>query len=189
MYATAANGADARFIETAKVGFWFNTQNLAKPTHRAGDRAEAVYLDIKNPHRMGSLDALADEVEQARGGERFAEWLEDQGYDGLEVMDEEFGGTSYVALRPEQIKSATDNIGTFDRENPDIRFSREGDQAFVQELRNLDRTHLAILTACALACLRGRRAGHKETAGGSDKPPAAFSLIWCSKCCALQGLT
>ncbi len=61
---TEANGADARFLETAKVGFWFNTQNLAEPTRRAGDRAEAVYLDIKNPYRLGSLDALADEVEQ-----------------------------------------------------------------------------------------------------------------------------
>ena len=30
----------------------------------------------------------------------------------------------YLLDNPNQIKSATDNIGTFDRNNPDIRFSR-----------------------------------------------------------------
>jgi hypothetical protein len=36
----------------------------------------------------------------------------------------EGGGDSYVAFRPEQIKSATGNDGSFDPANPDIRFSR-----------------------------------------------------------------
>lgn len=39
------------------------------------------------------------------------------------VTDTEFGGTSYVVFDPEQIKSATDNVGTFDPSNPDIRYS------------------------------------------------------------------
>ena len=38
-------------------------------------------------------------------------------FDGIVVP------TETVAFRPEQIKSATDNIGTFDKNNPDIRFS------------------------------------------------------------------
>ena len=31
--------------------------------------------------------------------------------------------TFYAAFSPRQIKSATDNVGTFDRDNPDIRYS------------------------------------------------------------------
>ena len=51
-------------------------------------------------------------------------WLKAYGYDGI-VYDNKFegGGDSYIALYPGQIKSATGNIGTYDRENPDIRYS------------------------------------------------------------------
>lgn len=49
------------------------------------------------------------------------------GYDGIIVKNAQWGGdqTIYVAFHPNQIKSATDNIGTFDGKNPDIRYSRE----------------------------------------------------------------
>lgn len=33
----------------------------------------------------------------------------------------------YIAFEPEQIKSATDNVGTFDPQNPDIRYARRDD--------------------------------------------------------------
>ena len=39
---------------------------------------------------------------------------------------------AYIALHPAQIKSATDNIGTFDRKNPDIRYSRELDSEYME---------------------------------------------------------
>ncbi len=50
------------------------------------------------------------------------------GYDGIIVEDANWGGdqTIYVAFHPDQIKSATDNIGTFDKENSDIRFAARG---------------------------------------------------------------
>lgn len=50
------------------------------------------------------------------------------GYDGIIVEDANWGGdqTIYVAFHPEQIKSATDNIGTFDKKNSDIRFAARG---------------------------------------------------------------
>ena len=35
------------------------------------------------------------------------------------------GGTIWVAMRPTQIKSATENSGAFDPDNPDIRFARK----------------------------------------------------------------
>ncbi|MFR5795085.1 MAG: hypothetical protein ACLUI3_05640 [Christensenellales bacterium] len=33
------------------------------------------------------------------------------------------GGEEYIAFHPEQIKSATDNVGLFDPMNPDTRYS------------------------------------------------------------------
>ena len=44
------------------------------------------------------------------------------GYDGVEVIFKN-GEKHFVAWFPNQIKSATDNVGTFDPNNPDIRFS------------------------------------------------------------------
>lgn len=55
--------------------------------------------------------------------------LESNGYDGV-ILENDTGSfgrstDAYIALHPEQIKSATDNIGAFDESNPDIRYSRE----------------------------------------------------------------
>jgi len=51
---------------------------------------------------------------------------EDMGYDGVSMTDPSSTGRSesYVVYKPTQIKSATDNIGTFDGENPNIRFEQ-----------------------------------------------------------------
>lgn len=56
------------------------------------------------------------------------------GYDGIIVKNAQWGGdqTIYVAFHPNQIKSATDNIGTFDGKNPDIRYSRELDSEYME---------------------------------------------------------
>lgn len=52
------------------------------------------------------------------------------GYDGIIVKDATWGGdqTIYVAFNPNQIKSATDNVGTFDKANADIRYSSRNNQ-------------------------------------------------------------
>ncbi|MDY4838030.1 MAG: hypothetical protein SO160_00535, partial [Lachnospiraceae bacterium] len=43
----------------------------------------------------------------------------------------------YVVFDPTQIKSATDNIGTFDRENPDIRYSLKRDAALEKDFASI----------------------------------------------------
>jgi hypothetical protein len=51
--------------------------------------------------------------------------LESLGIDGLKYSNDfesESGAMSYVAFRPEQVKSAIGNIGTYDPANPDIRY-------------------------------------------------------------------
>ncbi len=54
------------------------------------------------------------------------ELIEEQGYDGVVYKNTHEGdGDSYIVFHPEQIKSATGNQGTFDKNNPDIRMSAE----------------------------------------------------------------
>lgn len=54
------------------------------------------------------------------------EFLKSKGYDGIQYLNSFEGdkeSVSWIAFNSTQIKSATDNIGTFDGTNPDIRFS------------------------------------------------------------------
>ena len=125
---TDGNATDANFAATSHIGFWFNEKDLSK--HKGlGTRAEKVYLNITEPFQVDSVEALAAQMEQFDGtptekGEAFTDWLRDEGYDGLVLHDEEFGGKSYVALEPEQIKRTDNQNPTND---PDIRFSQELD--------------------------------------------------------------
>lgn len=126
---------------TAYLGFWFNSQESAEGLNNFA-RREAVYLKVENPYRVMSLDSLANSIlsesdltedaideigeyaAEREMGENFRDWLELNGYDGVILHDEEFGGTSVVALYPEQIKRVNNLNPTND---PDIRFSlREG---------------------------------------------------------------
>lgn len=63
--------------------------------------------------------------------------LEKNGYDGVFLTEDagSFGRKTdaYIALRPEQVKSATDNVGTFDASNPDIRYSSRNLEAQNQQ--------------------------------------------------------
>ena len=58
-------------------------------------------------------------------------WLRSQGYDGIIKQRNRYTENGYVpevvevvAFKPEQVKSATGNKGTFDPSNPDIRYQR-----------------------------------------------------------------
>lgn len=53
------------------------------------------------------------------------------GYDGTKYENKaEKGGTSYSFIAPNQIKSATDNVGTFSRTNDDIRYRKVPNSSF-----------------------------------------------------------
>ena len=110
------------------------------------------YLSIKKPLRVSHMasyapDHLADQMadmgildddsyagiqsetgyDSVETGSRLVQILKDSGYDGLVYENEKEGtGDSYVPFDPTQIKSATENIGTYDPENADIRYQREG---------------------------------------------------------------
>jgi len=87
-------------------------------------RFAAVYnkevSDVNMPGYVPSIERLG--VLDGRRNEFITEALERAGYDGRIIDGEYPSDTVYVAFRPEQIKSATGNIGTFDPTNPDIRY-------------------------------------------------------------------
>ena len=84
-----------------------------------GGNVRAFYLSIKNPADEGTAyKALNRFKGQNEAGVKAREYLESLGYDGVNN-----GGEEYIAFHPEQIKSATDNVGLFDPMNPDTRYS------------------------------------------------------------------
>lgn len=84
-----------------------------------GENVGAYYLNIRNPAPESvAYRALNRFKGQNNAGAKARDYLIRLGYDGVNNSDEE-----YIAFRPEQIKSATDNVGTFDPQNPDIRYS------------------------------------------------------------------
>jgi hypothetical protein len=118
-------------------GFYFtNSRPLARSYSllKAGKeepRVMEVHLSLKNPfyatkeHR----EALRWALEQnPHAADDFRNQLLDAGHDGV-IFDH--GGPDqvkeYVALHPEQIKSATDNNGDFDPSNPNITKAQGGE--------------------------------------------------------------
>ena len=118
-------------LRSAELGFWFSEKNLAEDEYGGRDVLKLedgkrigmpVYLSIENPNYVDTYDLM--ETLDNMTVEEYLQEMEDYGYDGLIVTDQEFdNATSYVVFKPNQIKSATDNVGTFDYFNPDIRYS------------------------------------------------------------------
>lgn len=83
------------------------------------------------------LDELLDEWKAktepiaVRQKELVTEYMQKSPYDGMHLLyDGSRNGVdveTYIVFSPTQIKSATDNIGTFDGKNPDIRYSLSDD--------------------------------------------------------------
>ena len=84
-----------------------------------GSNVRAFYLKIENPASESmAIKALNRFKGQNGAGVKAREYLQALGYDGVYN-----GYDEYIVFAPSQIKSATDNVGTFDSENPDIRYS------------------------------------------------------------------
>ncbi|MCP5230922.1 MAG: hypothetical protein H6948_02310 [Zoogloeaceae bacterium] len=149
-----ASGVDFDAFDTEK-GAHFGSAPQANMRGVSGKkRLIPAYLAIKNPRRvtdrtgwsqaiktaksrehdgivyLNRVEGISlDEFESARAKLRGGETLDN-------IPDTKFrrlipsAQDSYIAFRPEQIKSATGNSGAFDAGNPDIRFARR-----VQETR------------------------------------------------------
>ena len=96
----------------------------------------SVYLNIKNPLEIDCNNSSYDKIRyngEVKDTYEWAKWAEKNGYDGVIFRNIRDGvdfnsmnepTNDYVTFASNQIKSATDNVGTFDKNNPDIRYSK-----------------------------------------------------------------
>ena len=110
------HGTSAEFTAFKKgrdTGMHFGT--LEQATNRSSRNIMPVFLNIRKIKRThDKMDGQKQTIKIAKK----------EKFDGLVYRNIFEGeGDSYVAFNPNQIKSATDNVGTFDSANDDIRFS------------------------------------------------------------------
>ena len=92
-------------------------------------RTLGLFLNIRNPYETKN----PDHTSPAHGGSfakhlgvsprEVSPTLRQMGHDGVIATDEEAGYIEYAFYHSTQAKSATENVGTFDAGNPDIRYS------------------------------------------------------------------
>lgn len=117
------------FFTNKKNGYQDSASDYAKRAASKGgnERIIECYLDIKKPLHIYSdgyytptsyFDSNAKAI--------YGEYLRGN-YDGIIIENSDKSiddSVIYMLDDPSQIKSATDNIGTFDRNNPDIRYQQ-----------------------------------------------------------------
>ena len=88
-------------------------------------KVKEVYLDIKNPLRLDSNGYYSTNEYYDRNSEEIYNKFFNGDYDGIIIENSDKSADDavlYIVDSSTQIKSATDNIGTFDKGNPDIRY-------------------------------------------------------------------
>ena len=118
-------------FEDAKRNF-INFLTEWKKNH-PGESSRSLYGTPEFERVFDAEDAVVEEwtskadALSVRAKEVLTDALKQAGYDGV-ILANDAGSwgrstDAYIALSENQVKSATDNVGTFDRDNPDIRYS------------------------------------------------------------------
>lgn len=106
--------------------FFSESQDYAESMaeERGGDRVIQAYLDMRRPLRV---EMQPGEFSDPNYEAKYLREAKAKGHDGviftLRTGNELVDDTFYAVFDSAQIKSATDNIGTFDRDEEDIRYS------------------------------------------------------------------
>jgi len=121
------HGTSDRFTEfkhselRGREGSFFFAQNKEDAMAYSGDGfVMPVFLSIQNPI---DYENMPSEITRLPDKKAQVEALKNFGYDGW-YANIDTGWGEYSAFNPNQIKSATDNVGAFDSENDDIRFQK-----------------------------------------------------------------
>ena len=136
----------------------FKEANVISHKYGEGSHINSFYLSLQRPLRLrdvgdwGTPDTVAMELPWGSDATTFAEIVDEikeHGYDGIVYLNsvENSRGEhadSYIAFDPEQIKSATGNVGTFDKDSPDVRFAFAGAGAQTAERQLLASAKVAI---------------------------------------------
>ena len=118
-------------FEDAKKNF-VNFLTEWKKNH-PGESSRSLYGTPEFERVFDAEDAVVEEwtskadALSVRAKEVLTDALKQAGYDGV-ILANDAGSwgrstDAYIALSENQVKSATDNVGTFDRDNADIRYS------------------------------------------------------------------
>ncbi len=119
-----AVGSGDKFGYLGEAFYATNDEDVAQTY---GDRVIPIFLNLKNPYVVNdpaftsphSAGSFAKSLNVST--DKVSDLLKSQGYDGVIAKDEDMDYIEYAAYNSNQIKSATDNIGTYS-ENPDIRW-------------------------------------------------------------------
>lgn len=125
VYHGTDNGAFNSFMEDETEGmfkrsFFHMFTDDKSYADSIGKRTIDAYLRIENPlksNQSGYSISMDTEIKEQAIKDGFDGIISSEGY--------------YIAFYPNQIKSATDNVGTFDPSNPDIRYSLAPENADV----------------------------------------------------------
>lgn len=136
----------------------FKEANVISHKYGEGSHINSFYLSLQRPLRLpdvgdwGTPDTVAMELpwgSDATTFEEIVDEIKEHGYDGIVYLNtvENLRGEqadSYIAFDPEQIKSAYGNVGTFDKDSPDVRFAFAGAAAQTAERQLLASAKVAI---------------------------------------------
>ncbi len=149
---TVFDPSKAKYSKWGGIGSWFSEDPSYANSFRGGFDSQGnqttgplleVYLSLKEPavyEGNKGFEQLIRDYESITGvktnrgtpetNREFVDKMKELGFDGIVVKNHTVDAainpepqTFYVAFDPTQIKSATGNVGTFDPENPDIRYS------------------------------------------------------------------
>lgn len=116
---------------TANLGTFF-AEDRAKAQHYAENASQGVPADervsdadlrIQKPYKMSMKEFMG--IDSPEESAALRNRLKAEGYDGIQIE----GAHQWVAFDPTQIKSASENRGTFDPNDARINFSRDDENA------------------------------------------------------------
>ncbi len=145
------HGTDSEFTEfnldtSVKKGYYFTASKDMADSF--GGNVMELFLDIKNPIYMSNATFISNKT-KAKGDGVIA---------GRTKIDTTDTTPAFVAFSPTQIKSATDNVGTFSAGNGDIRFRFIGEQGAL----NLDAAEEATTRLDNLSIAREMESAKKD---------------------------
>lgn len=145
------------------AGNYFTATRLTG-NERYGSRVIEAYLSIKKPLEVNAGETFGEAVRRetgldtkGMGYDAIQQAMRERGYDGVVRHDKAGNITIAVAFDSEQIKSATDNIGLFDKKNPDIRYALDLNQFGGESAARTD----SLVDAIRRELLGGNRAEKK----------------------------
>jgi hypothetical protein len=153
------------------AGFFGDKKTAAKFARVfAGSATFPVYLSLQNPYIVDAKGGLAGHVQFGESGKPWRDALRSGVYDGSIIKNTSDEGTIYVALRPEQIKSAISNSGAFDPTDPDI-LARGKPISVQQTPEEIFQERRTEYLAAAQVSDRAWQAWYNAKHGNFGKPP------------------